>query len=39
MNTKMIDKLKNILDENTVIVCIGTNKCIGDSLGPNVGSY
>lgn len=38
MNTKMIDKLKSILDENTVIVCIGTNKCIGDSLGPNVGS-
>lgn len=38
MNTKMIDKLKSILDENTVIVCIGTDKCIGDSLGPNVGS-
>ncbi len=38
MNTKMIDKLKSILDENTVIVCIGTDKYIGDSLGPNVGS-
>lgn len=38
MNAKMIDKLKSILDEDTVIVCIGTNKCIGDSLGPNVGS-
>lgn len=38
MNTKMIDKLKSILDEDTVIVCIGTDKCIGDSLGPNVGT-
>lgn len=31
-------KIKNFLSENTVIVCIGTDKCIGDCLGPLVGS-
>ena len=25
------DTLKNIIDENTVIVCIGTDRAIGDS--------
>lgn len=30
--------LKDYIDENTVIVCIGTDKCIGDSLGPLVGT-
>ncbi|MGL5870249.1 spore protease YyaC [Clostridium chrysemydis] len=30
--------LKNYICENTVIVCIGTDKFIGDSLGPLVGS-
>lgn len=30
--------LKNYINENTVIVCIGTDKCIGDSLGPLVGT-
>ena len=32
------DTLKNIIDENTVIVCIGTDRAIGDSLGPLVGT-
>ena len=30
--------IKNYITENTVIVCIGTDKCIGDCLGPLVGS-
>ena len=31
-------EIKNYITENTVIVCIGTDKCIGDCLGPLVGS-
>ncbi|SKA81183.1 putative sporulation protein YyaC [Clostridium sp. USBA 49] len=31
--------LKNYMDENTVIVCIGTDRCIGDCLGPLVGTF
>lgn len=30
--------LKNYIDKDTVIVCIGTDRCIGDCLGPIVGS-
>jgi putative sporulation protein YyaC len=30
--------LKNYVKDNTVIVCIGTDKCIGDCLGPLVGT-
>jgi putative sporulation protein YyaC len=30
--------LKDYMDENTIIVCIGTDRCIGDCLGPLVGS-
>lgn len=30
--------IKDYIDENTVIVCIGTDKCIGDALGPLVGT-
>lgn len=31
--------LKDYMDENTVIVCIGTDRCIGDCLGPLVGTF
>lgn len=31
-------KIKNYINQNTVVVCIGTDKCIGDCLGPLVGS-
>ena len=31
-------EIKNYITKNTVIVCIGTDKCIGDCLGPLVGS-
>lgn len=31
-------EISNYISESTVIVCIGTDKCIGDSLGPLVGS-
>ena len=31
--------LKNYMNENTLIVCIGTDRCIGDCLGPMVGSF
>ncbi len=30
--------LKNYLTEDTIIICIGTDRCIGDCLGPIVGS-
>lgn len=30
--------LKDYIDENTIIVCIGTDRCIGDCLGPLVGT-
>lgn len=30
--------LKDHIDEKTLIVCIGTDKCIGDCLGPLVGT-
>lgn len=36
---KMVKWLLNAdFDKNTVIVCIGTDLCIGDSLGPIVGT-
>ncbi|MCL2320860.1 MAG: spore protease YyaC [Oscillospiraceae bacterium] len=31
--------LKKYLQKNTIIICIGTDKCIGDSLGPFVGTF
>jgi len=31
-------EIKDYITKNTVIVCIGTDKCIGDCLGPLVGS-
>lgn len=31
-------KLENYIKENTIIICIGTDKCIGDCLGPLVGT-
>ena len=30
--------LKEIIDENTIIVCIGTDRAIGDALGPLIGT-
>lgn len=30
--------LKDYIDKNTVIICIGTDRCIGDCLGPLIGS-
>lgn len=31
-------EISNYLSKNTVIACIGTDKCIGDALGPLVGT-
>lgn len=31
--------LKDYIDNNTLIVCIGTDRCIGDCLGPLVGTF
>ena len=31
-------EISNYISQDTVIVCIGTDKCIGDCLGPLVGS-
>ncbi|GAA0177729.1 spore protease YyaC [Clostridium sediminicola] len=30
--------LKDYIDSNSIIICIGTDRCIGDCLGPVVGS-
>lgn len=30
--------LKDYIDENSIIICIGTDRCIGDCLGPLVGT-
>jgi putative sporulation protein YyaC len=42
MNSKfpynLIFEIKDYINKDTVIVCIGTDKCIGDCLGPLVGS-
>ena len=35
---EIAEGLKDFLNEDTVIVCIGTDKCIGDCLGPLVGT-
>ena len=35
---KIANFLKEYIDDNTVIVCVGTDRCIGDSLGPLVGT-
>ena len=35
---KIAHYLKNYLNKNTIIICIGTDRCIGDCLGPLVGS-
>ena len=35
---EIADKIKEYIKEDTVIICVGTDKCIGDSLGPLVGS-
>ena len=35
---KIAELLYKYIDKDTTIVCIGTDKCIGDSLGPIVGS-
>jgi len=34
----LVESLKKTIDEKTIIVCIGTDRCIGDCLGPLVGS-
>lgn len=31
--------LKDYINEKSIIICIGTDKCIGDCLGPLVGTY
>lgn len=38
LSCKLALEINTHLDNNTVIVCIGTDKCIGDCLGPLVGS-
>ena len=35
---EIANKIKKYMKDNTVIICVGTDKCIGDSLGPLVGS-
>lgn len=33
------DCLSKFLNERTIVICIGTDKCIGDCLGPLVGTF
>lgn len=35
---EIAEGIKDFIKDNTVIVCIGTDKCIGDCLGPLVGT-
>lgn len=35
---EIANKIKEYIKDNTVVICVGTDKCIGDSLGPLVGS-
>jgi putative sporulation protein YyaC len=37
--SKLESTLRGIIDRDTVIVCIGTDRSTGDSLGPFVGTY
>lgn len=36
---KLSESIKGFLLSNTLILCIGTDKCIGDCLGPLVGTF
>lgn len=36
---EIANSIKNYITKNTIIVCIGTDKCIGDCLGPMVGTF
>ena len=35
---EIAEGIKDFMKDNTAIVCIGTDKCIGDCLGPLVGT-
>lgn len=35
---ELIDLLTDIIDDNTIICCIGTDRSVGDSLGPLIGT-
>lgn len=37
--TEIANSIKDYIKKDTVIVCIGTDKCIGDCLGPMVGTF
>lgn len=36
---KLAECLSQFINDKTIIVCIGTDKCIGDCLGPLVGTF
>ena len=36
---EIANKIKQYIENDTIIICIGTDKCIGDCLGPLVGSF
>jgi len=35
---EIAEGIRDFINDNTIIVCIGTDKCIGDCLGPLVGT-
>ena len=35
----LAEVIRERIQENTVILCIGTDRCIGDALGPMVGTF
>lgn len=38
-STKLSEFISKYIEKETLIICIGTDKCIGDSLGPIVGTF
>lgn len=35
---EIAQELKKVINKDTIIVCVGTDRCIGDSFGPIMGS-
>lgn len=38
-NELLIDSIYDIIEKDMIIFCVGTDKCVGDALGPLVGHF
>ena len=36
---EIANKITKYIKDDTIIICVGTDKCIGDCLGPLIGSF